>query len=364
VALDQVRDETPRPAEPNRTVRVTFNIPLTDFTWANGSTEFIPGSHAQSYDFNDQSFLDVPNVYSVQTGPPARGRDPPRRAHAAPRRPQPHRCPARHARPDLPDGEGSAGVTPRSVSIDLSGIGVRVRGLSPGLADALHDAWAGFLVDDVAEAALTVEVEDDSAVLSSGGGLGASRLHLHGDDVHVARQEGGARIDAVAGLARVRLATGDERRRAWGLVNIVNAALAFVLERSGGGILHAAGILLDGRVFVLVGAEGAGKTTFARVASEAGVPVLSDDQIVIVPAGGRCDAVAAPIRNRDFPTPGRGRWPIGAFLLPAHGTPAALAPASRIDLTARLAANLLYVSLTPFSGGESSGWPTSLRPVG
>ena len=63
---DQVRDETPDPDAPNRTVRVTYNIPLTDFTWANGSTEFIPGTHLQSWSFLNQSFLDVPNVHVVQ----------------------------------------------------------------------------------------------------------------------------------------------------------------------------------------------------------------------------------------------------------------------------------------------------------
>jgi hypothetical protein len=63
---DQVPDETPDPHAPNRTVRVTYNIPLVDFTWANGATEFIPGSHTQPQHFLDQKFDDVPNVYSVQ----------------------------------------------------------------------------------------------------------------------------------------------------------------------------------------------------------------------------------------------------------------------------------------------------------
>ena len=62
---DQVYDETPDPDAPNRTVRVTYNIPLVDFTWANGATEFVPGSHLQPRRFLDATFLDVPHVYSV-----------------------------------------------------------------------------------------------------------------------------------------------------------------------------------------------------------------------------------------------------------------------------------------------------------
>ena len=63
---DQVFDETADPALPNRTVRVTYNIPLVDFTWANGATEFIPGSHVQPRAFLAHAFLDIPNLYSVQ----------------------------------------------------------------------------------------------------------------------------------------------------------------------------------------------------------------------------------------------------------------------------------------------------------
>lgn len=63
---DQVLDETPDPAAPNRTVRVAFNIPITPFTWANGATEYVPGSHLQPWEFLNDSFLDVPNVYAAK----------------------------------------------------------------------------------------------------------------------------------------------------------------------------------------------------------------------------------------------------------------------------------------------------------
>jgi ectoine hydroxylase-related dioxygenase (phytanoyl-CoA dioxygenase family) len=42
---------------------VTYNIPLVDFTWANGATEFIPGSHTQPRAFLSHAFLEVPNLY-------------------------------------------------------------------------------------------------------------------------------------------------------------------------------------------------------------------------------------------------------------------------------------------------------------
>ena len=63
---DQVLDETPDPLAPNRTVRVTFNIPITPFTWANGATEFVPGAHLQPRAFLAEDILDVANVYTAK----------------------------------------------------------------------------------------------------------------------------------------------------------------------------------------------------------------------------------------------------------------------------------------------------------
>jgi Phytanoyl-CoA dioxygenase (PhyH) len=63
---DQVEDETPDPQAVNRTVRVTYNIPLVDFTWANGATEFVPGTHLQPRAVLEDPFLDIPNIYSVR----------------------------------------------------------------------------------------------------------------------------------------------------------------------------------------------------------------------------------------------------------------------------------------------------------
>jgi hypothetical protein len=64
---DQKIDETPDLEAPHETIRMTYNIPLVDFTWANGSTEFIPGSHRVPRGFHDTTeLLQVPNIYPVQ----------------------------------------------------------------------------------------------------------------------------------------------------------------------------------------------------------------------------------------------------------------------------------------------------------
>ena len=64
---DQKIDDTPDIDAPHETLRMTYNIPLVDFTWANGSTEFIPGSHRLPRRFHDtQDLLQIPNIYPVQ----------------------------------------------------------------------------------------------------------------------------------------------------------------------------------------------------------------------------------------------------------------------------------------------------------
>jgi len=62
---DQTLDDTRNPDDPNRTSRITYNIPLVDFTWANGSMELLPGSHWQPRSFQSASFNEVANVYPV-----------------------------------------------------------------------------------------------------------------------------------------------------------------------------------------------------------------------------------------------------------------------------------------------------------
>ena len=234
-------------------------------------------------------------------------------------------------------------MSPRSLSIDVSGLPIRVHGLPPGLRESLEDAWAGFVVPAVSDPILDVSVEEGTRPLTPGrvmvGGISVKR---EGDVVRFARDEAEGSLDLASGSATVALSAGDDKRRAWGLVNLVHAALAWRLAPQGGGILHAAGIVVEGRAFLLIGSEGAGKSTFADVAASAGLLVVGDDQVVVLRSGGRLEALGAPVRNREHVNAPKGRWPVAAFLLPRHGAPASLAPASRLDLLPRLTANLPY----------------------
>lgn len=63
---DQTDEESPPQGEPQRTVRVTYNVPLVDFTWANGSMEILPSTHLHAHSFFDRTLDEVRSLYPVR----------------------------------------------------------------------------------------------------------------------------------------------------------------------------------------------------------------------------------------------------------------------------------------------------------
>lgn len=64
---DQKIEDTPDIDAPHQPLRLTFNIPLVDFTWASGAIELIPGSHRLPRRFGSEAnLLDLPNIHWVR----------------------------------------------------------------------------------------------------------------------------------------------------------------------------------------------------------------------------------------------------------------------------------------------------------
>jgi hypothetical protein len=64
---DQKVEDTPDVDAPHEPIRLIYNIPLIDFNWSTGATEFIPGSHRLPRSFhNSTELLEVPNIYPTQ----------------------------------------------------------------------------------------------------------------------------------------------------------------------------------------------------------------------------------------------------------------------------------------------------------
>ncbi len=242
-------------------------------------------------------------------------------------------------------------MTPASLDVDISGFGLRFEGIPPELSDQFSREWPAFL-RAVPEPSLVIRVEDAERAMTPSRFMdGTLRIERGTQGPKFRYDEGEIEPGAQGARAVARLALGDPRRRFWGLVNLACAAVSWQLTSCGGGALHAAGVLLEGRVYVMIGASGCGKTTWARTASEAGLLVLSDDCVLVDGAGGTLVAIGSPFRSKDFPSPGRGRWPVAALLVPQHAAAASLAPISQLKLEAVLAANVLFASI---AGGRDT----------
>ena len=75
----------------------------------------------------------------------------------------------------------------------------------------------------------------------------------------------------------------------------VRAALALLAFEAGGLLLHAAGLAWRGNGYAFFGYSGSGKTTVARVSSDA--QVLNDDLVVLLPDASRWNIHATPFSN-------------------------------------------------------------------
>jgi len=231
-----------------------------------------------------------------------------------------------------------------TLDFDLSGVQIRVEGLASAAARRLAQAWTGFSSSRPGDPFLRLEVRYEKERAGEGEFLPKKmRSALEPGRARFWMPEGSAEI-GTDGRARVGLLRGLGEREYYTLANLLRACLAWLLPSRGGMLLHAAGLVVEGRAFLLVGPEGSGKSTWAREGERGGASVLSDDLVLLDGAGERLEALGAPFRSTHPSVCGPGRWPLAAVLFPRHGSPPALASVDTLLSSARLAANLTFVA--------------------
>jgi len=245
-----------------------------------------------------------------------------------------------------------------TVLLDLSGLVVRIAGLAPAWVERLErDLDPYFARSTGATAILDIRVEASASRLPDKPFAPKELAGVYrADAARFSLAEGFAEVTH-QGKVEVGLVDSVDPRVFFAFLNLLRACLAWVLLRNDGAMIHAAGLVLDGRGFLLVGQGGAGKSTWARFGEEGGGTVISDDVVLVQSRDGVPSLLGAPFRSTWRGTMRKGCWPLAAILLPKHGPEPRLDAASPILARARLLANL------PFTAEAGAADPRPLSMV-
>ena len=131
----------------------------------------------------------------------------------------------------------------------------------------------------------------------------------------------------------------------------LRSLLSALLIRSGGFMLHSAGLVKNGKAWLFLGRSGAGKSTLARLAAAAGGFVLSDEINLLRPEGGRFMAYGSPFWG-EMRADGRpGRWPLGGIYLLKKSRANAVSPCGSAEALGLLLRCLLNFEKGPGISG-------------
>ena len=133
---------------------------------------------------------------------------------------------------------------------------------------------------------------------------------LTGSRLEIGRGDFKASLDLATGAGSLS-ATANEQC----LDAFLRSLISFLLMRSGGFMLHSAGLVKNGKVHLFLGKSGAGKSTLSKLAAAAGTEVISDEISLLRFEKGKFRAYGSPFWG-EMRADGRpGSWPLGGIHL-------------------------------------------------
>ena len=131
-----------------------------------------------------------------------------------------------------------------------------------------------------------------------------------GNTLEIRRGDFRLRLDLASGAGALSAAPNEQCLDAF-----LRSLLSFLLIRSGGLMLHSAGLVKNGRAYLFLGKSGAGKSTLSKLAAGAGREVISDEINLLRPEKGRFMVYGSPFWG-EMRADGRpGRWPLGGVFI-------------------------------------------------
>jgi hypothetical protein len=167
-------------------------------------------------------------------------------------------------------------------------------------------------------------------------------LDYHPASVRLAGRDFMARLDWAPTLRGALWTAASARSFPGVFENYFRVLLAYRLLEAGGALVHSAGVFDEAGAYLLFGPSGAGKTTIARLAREAGGAVLSDELNPLCPAEGRTTLEGLPFVGDVEPDSPPRAQPLRAVCRLRKAGARALRPLGLAETLASL------VSCTPF----------------
>lgn len=121
---------------------------------------------------------------------------------------------------------------------------------------------------------------------------------------------------------------------------------SFLVFRSGGIMIHGAGIVDKGKTNIFFGHSGSGKTTISRLSRER--IILNDDLLILLPVGDIWKAYSTPFWNPTQVKPCKQNAPIAGFYRLLQDKTVYLEKMSPSQATAELVAHIPQVSGCPW----------------
>ena len=134
-----------------------------------------------------------------------------------------------------------------------------------------------------------------------------SRLEIRRGDFH-------ASLDIKTGAGTLKAAANEQCLDAF-----LRSFISFLLLRSGGFMLHSAGLLKNGKAYLFLGKSGAGKSTLSKLAASSGVEVISDEINIVRLEKGHCRVYGSPFWGEMRAGGRQGSWPLGGIHLLKKG---------------------------------------------
>ncbi len=200
---------------------------------------------------------------------------------------------------------GSARRRARSLSLGTGGFGLRFESDSPGIIPLLRRRYARFASDGSADYSFWVSAAKGSQCPFRPSVLWAGR------QLRLSRGDFRAALDTAAGSGTLQASPREQCLDAF-----LRSLLSALLLRSGGLMLHSAGLVKNGRAYVFLGRSGAGKSTLSRLAAASGTAeVISDEINMLRPEDGCWRAYGSPFWGEMRSEGRQGSWPLGGVFL-------------------------------------------------